>query len=194
MLFSFLNKNRQTRGLTLIEIMVSMGVFTIVSMGILAVVLQIRRMAENNVYENTALTMAQGYLEQVRSLPYGQLLAAANFVGTPPTPDLGVGRLNLLSANGGGATFLLNESNQLLRSTQWTNERVFLDRDAAGRNLQPMDFRFRVSLLNIDNPALVAIRPQGIEIILDYQFTFPDGRQRVVTRSIRNVRSVVPTF
>ena len=174
--------------------MVSMSVFTIVSLGILAVVLQIRRMAENNVYENTALTMAQGYLEQVRSLPYGQLLAAANFVGTPPTPDLGVGRLNLLSANGGGATYLLNESNQLLRSTQWTNERVFLDRDAAGRDLQPMDFRFRVSLVNIDNPALVAIRPQGIEITLDYQFTFPDGRQRVVTRSIRNVRSVVPTF
>ncbi len=187
----------RNRGLTLIEVMVSMGIFTLISLGVLAVVMQMRRIAENNVYENTALTIAQGYVEQVRSLAYAELLAAANYTGTPPlppAPDTGVGSLRLFSANGGGDTLLTNESGRPLRRDQWASERVFLDRNAAGQDTQPLDFRFRVMLTNLNSPTIHPVAPQGIEITIDYQVTLPDGRNRTLTRSIRNVRSVVPNY
>lgn len=191
--------SNRPRGLTLIEVIVSMGIFTLISFGVIALVTQVRRIAENNVYENTALTMAQGYIEQIRSLPYAELEAAASFTGTPPlppAPDLGVGALRLFSANGGGTEVLTNVAGRPLRRNEWTRERVFLDRNAENQDTQPMDFTFRVGLTNLNNPALLPapVNAMGTEITLEYQFTLPDGRNRTITRTIRNVRSIVPTF
>lgn len=45
------------RALTLTEVIISMAVFTIVSLGVLTIVTQIRHMSENTVYENTSLTI-----------------------------------------------------------------------------------------------------------------------------------------
>jgi Tfp pilus assembly protein PilV len=188
---------RRSRALTLIEVMVSMGIFTLISLGVLALVTQVRRIAENNVYENTAITMAQGYVEQVRSLSYAELLTAATYADTPPAPpapDPGIGELRLFSANGGSAIVLRNEAGRPLRRGQWARERVFLDRNSKNEDSQPMDFRFRVNLTNLNNPSLLAVAPMGIEITVDYQITLPDGRNRTLTRSIRNVRSAVPTY
>jgi prepilin-type N-terminal cleavage/methylation domain-containing protein len=190
------NIPRHSRGLTLIEVMVSMGIFALISLGVLSLVTQVRRIAENNVYENTAITMAQGYVEQVRSLSYSELLAAATYSATPPSPpaaDPGVGSLRLFSANGGG-NLLTNEAGRPLRRGNWARERVFLDRNSQNQDSQPMDFRFRVNLVNLNNATLLPIMPQGIEITIDYQFTLPDGRNRTITRSLRNVRSVVPNY
>jgi prepilin-type N-terminal cleavage/methylation domain-containing protein len=172
------------RGLTLTEVIISMVVFTIVSLGVLTIVTQIRHMSENTVYENTALTMAQGYIEQVRSLSYNDLVTAANDNTAP---------LTLKSANGGG-TRLTNEAGGVLTAGAWARERVFLDRDAANRETQPLNFRFRVTLVDLNNASLVAIRPLGVEIILDYEYQLPDARRVTITRSIRNVRSVVPSY
>lgn len=167
---------------TLVESMVSLGVFTVVCAGIFAVVLQMRRLAENNVHENTALTMAQGYLEQLRSLPYNDLVTAANSSSA---------HLRLLSANGGGA-LLTDASGGLLNAGEWTRETVFLDRDAAGRDSQPMVFRFRVDLTDLR--PVTTIQANGVEITLAYEITLPDGRGRTLRRSLRTVRSVVPNY
>ncbi len=48
------------RALTLIEVMLALSVLTMVSLTILSSVLLSRRLAESNVYENTALTVTQG--------------------------------------------------------------------------------------------------------------------------------------
>ena len=161
-----------------------MAVFTIVSLGVLTIVTQIRHMSENTVYENTTLTMAQGYIEQVRSLSYAELVAAANSNTAP---------LRLISANGGG-TRLTNEAGELLTAGGWARERVFLDRDETGRETQPLDVRFRVTLVDLNNSAIVTGRPLGVEITLDYEYRLPDARRATISRSIRNVRSVVPSY
>lgn len=77
---------------TLIESVVSLGVFSMLCVGVLGAVLQQRRIAETNVYESTALVMAQGYVEQIRSLPYNEVSVAST---SPAAP------LRLFSVNAG---------------------------------------------------------------------------------------------
>jgi prepilin-type N-terminal cleavage/methylation domain-containing protein len=169
-------------GFTLVESVVSLGVFSLLALGIINLVLQLRRIAENNVYENTGLTMAQGYIEQIRSLPYNELVAAAN-------SDTAV--LRLLGANGGG-TVLTDSTGGALNNDEWTRETVFLDRDANGNDTQPLQFRFHVLLTDLR--PVTAINASGVEIALTYELTLPDGRNRSLRRSLRTVRSVVPTY
>lgn len=58
------------QAMTLIELMIAMFVFALVSTGIIGSTLQSRRLAELNVQESTATTVAQGYLEQMKRMPY----------------------------------------------------------------------------------------------------------------------------
>jgi len=78
----------QARGFTLIEVMVGMFVFTLVSIGITATVLQTRRIAQLNVMRTVAYTVAQGYVEQILSLNAADVEAASEFWvnGRPALP------------------------------------------------------------------------------------------------------------
>lgn len=59
--------------MTLVEVVVAMLVFTIAAAGLMAATLQSRRIAELNVMDSTARTIAQGCLEQIKSLAYAEL-------------------------------------------------------------------------------------------------------------------------
>lgn len=63
------------RGFSLIEVTVAFFIFTIVSAGLLALSMQSRRHTEENVYESTAVTAAQGYLEQLKNMQYDLLFS-----------------------------------------------------------------------------------------------------------------------
>ena len=67
------NVCRADSGFTLVEMMIAMVVFGLLAAGIAGGMLQGRRMAEKNVYHITALSIAQGYLEQMKGMSYGDL-------------------------------------------------------------------------------------------------------------------------
>lgn len=73
------------QGLTLVEVMVSMSIFTILAAGTISVTLQTRTQAEYLVYQNAAYTAAQGYLEQIKSMEYNRLeqSVASNTIPLP---------------------------------------------------------------------------------------------------------------
>ena len=54
--------------MTLVEVMFSMAILAMGLMGILAIQMQSRRLTEGSVYQNTALTIVQGYLEQIKNM------------------------------------------------------------------------------------------------------------------------------
>lgn len=170
---------RATRGLTLIETVISLSLFTLVSLGILAVVAQTRRMAEASVYENTALTMAQGYIEQLRSVAYDDLINAA----------LDDDRAIVL--RGALGDTLTDTSGGALNPGDWARETVMLDRNEAGTETQPMPFRFRVDLSPLGGGV---VANEGVEIILTYETDLPLFKQTTLRRTLRTVRSVVPTY
>ncbi|AOS45376.1 hypothetical protein Verru16b_02457 [Lacunisphaera limnophila] len=164
------------RAVSLVEVVVSLGILTIVAVSVLSVTFMIRSTAEQAVYQNTALTLAQGYLEQLRSLDYTSLAAAASSTSNP---------LSLINAAGNAVS---DESGNAMNAGDWARERVFLDINAAGANIQPLTFRFRPVLTNMTGTAI------GVEITVFFETTYDWGVRRTYNGALRTVRSSVPTY
>ena len=69
-------RSSSTSAMTLVEVMFSMAILAMALMGILAIQMQSRRLTEGSVYQNTALTIVQGYLEQMKNIDLNTLLNA----------------------------------------------------------------------------------------------------------------------
>ncbi|MGF1483446.1 MAG: prepilin-type N-terminal cleavage/methylation domain-containing protein [Opitutales bacterium] len=88
-----LRKRRPAAGFTLLEMMVAMAIFIMVSLGITAGVFQARRLAESNIVRNTAFTVAQGYLEQIKSMSANEMLDAIGNPSATPLPTMSISAL-----------------------------------------------------------------------------------------------------
>ncbi len=90
---SFLSRNlRGKKGLTLVEVMIAFSVFTAASIGIMTSVALSQRVAYKAVRQNAGFNAAQGYLEQMRSIPFNTfdtIFAAGS--GTLPTVSSSLG-------------------------------------------------------------------------------------------------------
>jgi hypothetical protein len=71
-------RGSRVAGFTITEAMMGMFVFAIVATGLTSGVLQSRRLAQLNIMRNTAYTVAQGYLEQMKAISTADLSAAAD--------------------------------------------------------------------------------------------------------------------
>lgn len=67
---------RNRDGYTLIEIVVAMFLFMLVALGITAMAIQSQRISRSNIERNTAYTVVQGYIEQIKSLSIGEIKAS----------------------------------------------------------------------------------------------------------------------
>lgn len=65
--------------MTLVEVMVALSVMVIVLVGVLATFIQSRRLTAATLAQNCALTIVQGYVEQLKNLPL------KDFVNASPT-------------------------------------------------------------------------------------------------------------
>ena len=75
--------------MTLVEVVTAMGVMTIMIAGVLAAFMQTRRLASASVAQNCAITIVQGYIEQMKNMPLQQFINA-NPVDTQNNPNLTV--------------------------------------------------------------------------------------------------------
>jgi Tfp pilus assembly protein PilV len=64
-------------GLSLVEVMTALAVFSVVIIGVLASLVQGRRAATINVTQSCALTIVQGYIEQLKNLPLQSFVNAS---------------------------------------------------------------------------------------------------------------------
>jgi len=60
-------------GVTLVEIMVAMVILGFSGLGLLSGLMQSRRFTELAIHENTALTIGQGYIEQMKNMEFASL-------------------------------------------------------------------------------------------------------------------------
>ncbi|MGE9290791.1 MAG: type IV pilus modification PilV family protein [Puniceicoccales bacterium] len=76
--------------MSLLETMIAMVIFMMLAIGLTSAVLQSQQISQNNVIRNTAYTIAQGYLEQIKSLSQNEItLAIADPKDTPlPTKSI----------------------------------------------------------------------------------------------------------
>ena len=180
--------------MSLIEIMVALGILAFLSMSVIGVTFQIRSMAEQTVYQNTAMTLAQGYMEQVRHLDYSTLkkVSQDNTIPLPLDRTDGTPVIPIAGAFFGNGT--------------WASEIVYLDQNASGAKIQPMTFQFRVSLVSLESAYTTALAAavaagttlpnpaSGVEVSIQYQITYNYGVTRTTTGVLRSVRSSVPSY
>lgn len=62
-----------TAGITLVEISVSMTLFALIIIGVIGVLIQSRRLTEGSIYQNSATTIVQGYVEQMKNMELSDL-------------------------------------------------------------------------------------------------------------------------
>ena len=168
------------RGLSLVEVAIAMAVFALIAVSLAAVTIRVRRMAERNVYQNTALTMAQGYMEQLRGIPASALVTASTTGGV------------LEIKNSAGVT-LTDEAGGTLQQGEWARETVHLDRSSSGQPIQPFTFRFQPTL--VDLTTATGGKARGTEITIVYEVSYAFGSTAQSFRqSLRSVRSHVPTY
>lgn len=66
------------QGMTLVEVVVAMTVLTMVLGGILGGLIQSRRLTEGSIYEGTATSIIQGYMEQIKANQYPVISGSIN--------------------------------------------------------------------------------------------------------------------
>jgi len=71
------------RGMTLLEVLFAVAILTLAVGGLFATFLQSRRLTEGSVYQNAALTIVQGYIEQMKNMDIGQLVGGYDAAGNP---------------------------------------------------------------------------------------------------------------
>ena len=170
--------------MTLSEVMVAMALLSVISASTIAITFQIRSTAEQAIYQNTALTLAQGYMEQIRHLDYTTLKSVAQDSSSPPTVALPLENASggTIAAVGGG-TF---------GNGSWSRESIYLDQNAAGQAIQQVPFEFRPVLTSLET--VTSNVASGVEVVLFYRITYNFGVVRTINGSIRSVRSSVPTY
>jgi type II secretory pathway pseudopilin PulG len=62
-----------TAGITLVEITVSMTILAMIMTGVIAVLVQSRRLTEGSIAQNSATTIVQGYIEQMKNMELSDL-------------------------------------------------------------------------------------------------------------------------
>ena len=183
------------RGFTLIEVLIASLVLSILCGGILAMIVQSRRLTEGSIVQNSVVTVMQGYIEQVKSMEYSLLapsLPSAPSVnptiptvldesmpdpltlswGTPPTsmPDLGTTPTGAV-----------------------TNTKTIAIKNPAVNPNDSITLTIWVWVQDLtDIPSNVG-GSKAVTMIYTYQFR-DGGRTRSIRNSIRTIRSVVPSF
>ena len=159
--------------MTLVETVVAMGIFSLVAVGIIGLNLQSRRLAESAIRENTAATVTQGYLEQIKAIEYSALVDA---VADPS----GVAIPTKTDSTNDDPIFLniRNEKTLVIHSTD------------SGTPTRFMRFWITPRATN-----LAAAGRKAIEFTILFEWEGNDKRVGDVRQStIRFVRSYVPTY
>ena len=173
------------RALTLIEVMLALSVLTMVSLTILSAVLLSRRLAESNVYQNTALTVTQGYLEQIKSMDY-DVITDCLITGDP----LPCKSISILAA---GPNIEEDDPIEIGVENLKTIAIDLKDDGTGTGTFYEIVMQYKVTPTVINCQPALGI--QALEITLDYEYLSPEtGIPSWKTGTARFVKSWVPTF
>jgi prepilin-type N-terminal cleavage/methylation domain-containing protein len=189
----------ESRGMTLVEVLAAMCVIAIVSTGLIATSILIRRLTELAVYQSSVAAIMQGYLEQVKNMPF-ELVPISPPSGTDMTAGTYTTMYTLATRKDDATadSLVLSPLSPLrpqdisapaVPTTVYDNVKTF-DVNRAG------DLTFHIWLWVEDRtPSGMGATQQAKAITLLYMWQVQDGR---TTRSyvglIKNLRSLVPTY
>jgi hypothetical protein len=204
-------------GVTLVEAVTSLSILALALTGVLAALMQSRRLTEGSVSQNSALTIVQGFMEQMKNMEMAQLAnydinGNAQLASSFSIPTLADQTTPLplqtstaaiptnftpgVTPSGVADNLYDFPDNSGLQGTPvswssiWPGARTYPSTSA-----YPGDLRMNlwVWITDLTGATPNATKVYGITII--YTWQYQDGnRIRYVTGSVRSIRSSVPTF
>lgn len=170
------NKYRTSRkdGLTLVEIMIAMGLLSLLSIGILNGTLQARKLTEETIYHSAAINGTIGYLEQIKSIPYQDLqLSIANPSGIPVE------------------TVIDYQTPDPLYLNVWNSKTMTINTDPDGNAIETMDFWVLPTIEDLSPPTTAGAPALAIRI--SYAWKSP-ANNRIRYGNEKIIRSSVVTY
>lgn len=161
---------RKREGFTLLEVMLALVIFGFLSIGISQNLIMTRGISETNIREVTSYAVASGYLEQMKAMPYEELVECVEDP-TIPVP-----------------TILNQGAPDPLMIDQWVQKTVVIDEESGTGVERTMPFHVRVEIEDLETSG------NGAALAISLFFAWVDndsGRRQ--QRSLRTIRSQVRT-
>lgn len=175
--------------MSLVEIMIAMVIFLLLALGITKAVVQSQQIAQNNIIRNTAYTIAQGYLEQIKSLASQEVRDAIAAPDGTPLPTMSVSALAESDIEVSDPIFLDGPDPSLKGRSDGSNHREILvdlqeTEDGDPREVT-MDAWFDVDITEIENKSY----SYAIEIYFEAALRGLGGRR--ISGELRGLRADV---
>ncbi|MBP9913187.1 MAG: prepilin-type N-terminal cleavage/methylation domain-containing protein [Opitutaceae bacterium] len=182
-------------GFTLVEVMVSSMVMVILLGGVLATLIQSRRLTEGSIYQNSTVTIMQGYIEQIKSMEFSQVN-----ISPASTPTIPVTIATVLDQDTPDALTLSVGTPPTsmpaigVVPTGAVNNLKVVDINNTPTNTKD-DLNMTLWIWVQDLTGVSANVSNAKAITLIYTWQFKDGtRTRTYRSSVRTVRSLVPSY
>jgi hypothetical protein len=206
--------SRSVAGFTLVEVLVASLILMLFVGGMLATLIQCRNLTEGSIYQNSANTIMQGYVEQIKNmeftdLPYtsGGTLVPGSVAGASSTLlTRGVRRVS------GTTGAMENITDPLLVSTSSTtpapstilsaslptnvvdNIKLFDINNTPDNTADDLRLRVWIWIRDLSDPSTDATNLRGITILYSWRPNNTNDNSRSFVGTVRTIRSAVPTF
>jgi prepilin-type N-terminal cleavage/methylation domain-containing protein len=187
------------RGMTLVEVVTAMALIAIVSTSLIAASILVRRLTEVAVYQSSVTAVMQGYLEQIKNMPY-DMLPLSPPSGTDKTPASYATTYSLATQKDDvtpdplilsplAALIPANVTPPAIPGAVYDNNKRFDVNRAA-------DLTIHIWVWIEDKtPSGTGTTQQAKAITLLYMWQIQDGNTtRSYTGMLKNLRSLVPTY
>ena len=159
--------DKHPTGFSLVEMLISMFIFTLLSVGLSKTLIYTQQVAEDNLYEATALTVASSFIEQIKSVSYAKLL--------DPDQTAGKDSIEMVIGNNQRFDVILGEFNDL---------DIPIVTDKSGITNKTLRLQVNPSITEMNSNS-------GFWIEILYKYEHPKTK-RIRNRVLRNARSAVP--
>jgi len=156
-------------GFSLVEVLIALALFGVMATGFMASSLFAKRTAESALAESTALTVASGYMEQVKSINYNSLVASVQDTSIPVATVNNQGVVDPVYLNA------------------YSDKTIPIRFNEDGSTAQNIIIGIKLSISTAAASSVLNI----LSIQIDYRWTEP-GSGRIRTASLRSSRASVP--
>ncbi len=177
-------KRKLKKGLTLVEVMIGLGVLSLNVIGLSTAMIQAQRMSYQAIYQNAAFHAAQGFLEQIRSMPYTDFEAAYADPDNVTLPTLSTSALSSDVIFDDPLTFQASlGSGSLVRNPNAYDEKQVVidireDENEIGETVYTeiiMPIRFTLDLVNLSEGPGGQTPLDAFEVSLVFQYEVPSA-------------------
>lgn len=186
----------------MIELALGSTVMAFVFAGMMGAFVQSRRLTEGSVFQNSAITVIQGYLEQIKNMdfseiPYysgstlkrGSITTADNTIYTQLDSDT----MDVLRISTGTPLSAATVTPGVVPSGVVDNLKLIDINDTPESTDDDLIMHLWIWIAPLDSAALGIGQARSIQIVYSWGFK-NGGRTQTYVDSITTIRSVVPTF